>query len=176
MLLQSRKGVLIRISVSHSLKKKDILKEIKNLLVNKGTQDSDIPTKLIKNNSDLFVDFIFTTLNDSIAQSTYPSLLKPENITSVHKKDSKSSKDHYRPVSILSNISKIYERFMFKQLSKYMSQSFQNFSAVLGKVLAPSSAFCEILRDGNWQLIIKKDLENSIWIFPRHLIASHMTS
>ena len=30
--------------------KNDILREIKNLQTNKATQDSDIPTKLIKNN------------------------------------------------------------------------------------------------------------------------------
>ena len=75
-LLQSRKGVLIRQSVSHSLKKKDILNKIKNFQVNKATQNSDIPTKLIKNNSDLFVDFIFNNLNDSIAQSEFPGTFK----------------------------------------------------------------------------------------------------
>ena len=84
-------------------------------------------TKVIKNNSDLVVDFIFTNLNDSIAQSTFPSLLKPTNITPVHKKDSKTSKYHYRPVSILSNISKIHKRFMFKQMSKYFEPFFFKF-------------------------------------------------
>ena len=54
--------------------------------MNKATQDSDIPTKLIKNNSDLLADFIFTNINDSIAQSTFPSLLKVANVTPVHKK------------------------------------------------------------------------------------------
>ena len=39
--------------------KEDILKEIKNLKANKATQNTDIPTKLIKENSDIFVDFIF---------------------------------------------------------------------------------------------------------------------
>ena len=72
-------------------KKNDILKEIKNLQINKATQDSDIPTKLIKNNLDLFVNFIFTNLNYSIAQSTFSSLLKLATITTVYKKDVKRS-------------------------------------------------------------------------------------
>ena len=70
----------------------DILKEIKNLQINKATQDLDIPTKLIKNNSDLFVDLILTSLNGSIAQSTFPSLLKLANIIPVHKKTRKHQK------------------------------------------------------------------------------------
>ena len=81
-------------------------------------QESDIPTELIKHNSDLFVDSIFTNLNDCIAQTTFLSLLKLTNITQVHKKDLKTSTDLYRTVSILSNISKIYDSFMFKQISK----------------------------------------------------------
>ena len=39
---------------------------MKNREINKATQHSDIPTKLIKNNSALFVDFIFTNLNNYI--------------------------------------------------------------------------------------------------------------
>ena len=58
------------------IEKKDILNKIKNFQVNKATQNSDIPTKLIKNNSDLFVDFIFNNLNDSIAQSEFPGTFK----------------------------------------------------------------------------------------------------
>ena len=37
----------------------------------------------------------------------------------VHKKGAKTSKDNYRHVSILSNICKIYERLLFKQISEY---------------------------------------------------------
>ena len=74
-------------------KKNNVLKETKYLQINEATQDSDISTKLVKNNSDLFVDFIFTNLNDSIAQSTFSSLLKRENINPVHKKTRKHRKD-----------------------------------------------------------------------------------
>ena len=99
--------------------KEDILKEIKNLKANKATQNTDIPTKLIKENSVIFVDFTFENLNDSISQSVFPSALKLANITPVHKKYSKGNKDHYRLISVLPNISKIYERFFFKQISEY---------------------------------------------------------
>ena len=34
-------------------------------------------------------------------------------------KNSKSSKDNHRPVSILSNISKVYEKFILKQMIEY---------------------------------------------------------
>ena len=65
-------------------------------------------------NCHIFGDFIFSNRNCCINTSSHPSLLKRADIVTVHKKDSKSVKNNYRPVSILSNISKLYERIMFK--------------------------------------------------------------
>ena len=42
-------------------------KEIKRLEVLKAYQTTDIPTKVIKNNSDIFADFFFLNLNNCIA-------------------------------------------------------------------------------------------------------------
>ena len=97
----------------------ETMKEINKLKTNKATQNTDIPTKPIKENSDIFAVFIFENLNDCIAKSLLPSSLKNAFITPVHKKGTKTSKDHYRPVSILSNISKIYEGFILKQMSEH---------------------------------------------------------
>ena len=63
---------------------------------NKATQNTDIPTKLIKDNADIFAEFTFISLNKCIEQSVFPSKLKLANITPVHKKTSKSSKKNYR--------------------------------------------------------------------------------
>ena len=63
------------------IERNDILKEIQNL-----KQITRIPTKFVKNNSDLFADFIFTNSNYSIMQSPFLSLLKLTNIYPAHKK------------------------------------------------------------------------------------------
>ena len=101
----------------------EITKEIKGLAVKrKACQDTDIPTKVIKNNSDIFADFFFLNLNNCITSSVFPSNLKNAEITPVHKKDSKNTESNYRPVSILSNISKIYEKCIFFQISNYFEK------------------------------------------------------
>ena len=56
-------------------------------------------------------------LNGCINTYLYLSMLKMADITPVHKKESRSAKNNYRQVSILPNISKLYERIMFKQIS-----------------------------------------------------------
>ena len=107
-----------------NVQKEEILQELNNLNINKATQNTDIPTKIIKENSDIFGDFIFSNLNCCINTSSYLSLVKRADITPVHEKDSKSANNKYRSVSILSNISKLYERIMFKQMSKYFENYF----------------------------------------------------
>ena len=151
--------------------KEDILKETKNLKANQATQNTDIPTKLIKENSDIFADFIFENLNDCISHSVFPSALKLANITPVHKKDSKSKKDSYRPISVLPNISKIYERFLFKQISEYF---FPNINVDSEKVSVHNIVCYQCLRNGNQLSITKKYLVLSSRIFQRHLTVSHM--
>ena len=51
--------------------------------------------------------------------SMFPPDLKLADVTSVYKNKSKNSKDKYKPVSILSNVSKIYERCLFDQIQVF---------------------------------------------------------
>ena len=148
--------------------KEDILKEIKNLKANKATQNTDdIPTKLIKENPDIFADFIFENLNDSISHSVFPSALKLANIKPAHEKDSKSKKDHYRPISVLPYISKIYERFLFKQISEYFEQFLSKYHINVDseKVSVHNIVCYQCLRNGNQLSITKKFLVLSSRIF-----------
>ena len=94
----------------------DILKKTTNNLdTTKASQQSDIPTKTQKQNSVSFAGNFCGNINQCISKSMFPSDLKLTDVIPVYKKKSKISKDNYRPASILSTISKIYERvFMIK--------------------------------------------------------------
>ena len=68
-----------------------------------------MPTKIIKNNFDIFSKYFRANLNNTIETSTFPEQLKYANVKPVFKKDSRTDKKKYRPISVLPNISKIYE-------------------------------------------------------------------
>ena len=57
--------------------------------------------------------------NYCIAYGEFPDELKHADVIPVHKKNEKCNKANYRPVGILINISKIYEKLLYNQLSKY---------------------------------------------------------
>ena len=90
-----------------------------NLNVAKSCQINDIPTKVIKMNKDVFANFITNPFNYCIAYGEFPDELKHADVIPVHKKNEKCDKTNYRPVSILTKISKIYEKLVYNQLSKY---------------------------------------------------------
>ena len=101
--------------------KEEIQKEIHELNNNKASQHSDIPTKIIKSDSDTFSDFLYVSIHNQINSSLFPPCLKTEDITPIWKKD---LKDNYRPVSILPVLSKLYEISMFKQISELFENIF----------------------------------------------------
>ena len=97
----------------------DVLKIVNKLDTAKASQQSDIPTKILEQNSDYCAEYFYENINQCISKSIFPSDLKLADITPVYKKKSKNSKDHYRSVSILSNISKIYEKCTYDQIQLF---------------------------------------------------------
>ena len=88
----------------------------------KATQQGDIPTKIIKDNKDLFLYFIFTSFNNAVNKGVFPDELKHADIKPIYKKESRNEKENYRSVSILPNLSKIFERCMYDQLKNYFDK------------------------------------------------------
>ena len=107
---------------------KEIETEIRRLLkLNKACQYSDIPNKIIKENSDIFSNFICESINDSIKSSIFPSCLKHADVTPLQKKCNKSLKENCSPVSIPPILSKVFERSMFKQISSFFDYIFSKY-------------------------------------------------
>ena len=67
----------------------EITKEMKKFNMT-SCHYTDITTKVIKNNSDIFADFFFLNLSNCIASLVFPSNFKNAEITPVRKKDLKN--------------------------------------------------------------------------------------
>ena len=55
-------------------------------------------------------------------KGVFPGELKHADIKLIYKKESRNEKENYRPVSILRNLSKLFERCMHDQLKDYFEK------------------------------------------------------
>ena len=77
-----------------------------------AAQESDIPSRIIEENSDIFGNFLQSRFKDAIDKSCFPTTLKQAKIKHI-------KKDNYRPRSILPNESEIFEKFIFCLMSQF---------------------------------------------------------
>ena len=65
-------------------------------------------------------------MSKSITEGTFPSELKLAEVTPVFKKLNCMNKENYRPVSLLSHMSKVFERILYNQLNDFMKDKLAN--------------------------------------------------
>ena len=93
---------------------------INQLNNNKPTTFNNIPVKILKEFSDVCSGPIHKLYNNCVQQGSFPDSMKLADVTPSHKKNDKCLKDNYRPISILSSLSKIFERIMYNDMYEYM--------------------------------------------------------
>ena len=110
--------------------KQSIESLIKTLDSSKTIQKDSIPTKIIKENMDIMSNIFHDNINWCFSESFFPENFKRAEVIPILKedikKDSKKLKENYIPVSILPNISKIYETCLHNELSSYFKDIFSD--------------------------------------------------
>ena len=104
----------------------DIVKVLNKLKSQKASQKTDIPIKIIKENIDIISHFLYHNFNNSLSCSTFPTGMKYADVTPVHKKDDKTD-TNYRLISILPNLSEVFERLMYNKISPCFDSVFSKF-------------------------------------------------
>ena len=104
-------------------------KEVNNLNTKKATTHKNIPTKILKSNSDVCVAPLTQILNDCIQNSTFPDELKCVDVTSLPKNGPSNTRTNFRPISVLPTVSKPFERILDKQIVAYILRFWQGYNA-----------------------------------------------
>ena len=86
---------------------------------NKAKGIDNIPVKVIKLAAEYLAPTLSTIFKLCSNDGVFPAVLQVAKITSVHKSGSKSKSANYRPISILTPFSKIFEKMICKRLNKF---------------------------------------------------------
>ena len=74
--------------------------------------------------------------------------MKYAEVTPIHKKDDKTDKENYRPISILPNLSKVYERLTCNQIYLYFQTIFSKFQRGFRKGLNAQHCLLVMKKNG----------------------------
>lgn len=96
-----------------------ILKELQKLKPNKSTGLDDISPRFLRDGAHILSDVIMHLVNLSISSKTVPNCTKKAKVVPLYKKGSRLDVGNYRPVSILTSISKILERAVYVQVVEH---------------------------------------------------------
>jgi len=98
----------------------EIFNIISNLELSSSCGMDEIPASVIKLVADLIASPLSVVINHSIHTSTFPDILKIAKIIPIHKNGTKSDPSNYRPIALLSNFSKIYEKIIYSRMSDFI--------------------------------------------------------
>ena len=101
---------------------KEVERQIKSMRSDCATGPYHIPVKYINLVTEYITSPLTHIINECIDQNTFPKAWKISRISPVPKVDNPMECDDYRPIAILPVLSKVYERFVLSQITKYIDK------------------------------------------------------
>ena len=120
--LRIMKGKQCKLAIEHVTVAK-VLKLLKSLNNSKSLGIDELDNYSIKIAAEVIAQPLHHLITLSIMQCKFPSSWKYSKIIPLHKKASKLEMKNYRPVAILSPLSKILEKIVYEQIYNYFSKN-----------------------------------------------------
>ena len=79
-----------------------------------------IPVSAVKSVSEHISSPLAALINHSISSGIFPDMLKIAKVIPIYKNGDKTLVSNYRPISLLSTFSKVYEKIFLKRLESYL--------------------------------------------------------
>ena len=105
-----------------------VIKKFKN----KATLDTKIEPMKLANLDTKFTDILAVIINSSFSEGIFPNALKSARVVPIHKGGSKTEVTNYRPISLLSSFSKIYEKLMHSRVLEFLDSNGSLFESQYG--------------------------------------------
>ena len=82
----------------------------------------NIPVKLIKDSKDVVAPFLILIFNASLSNGIFPDDFKIARVSPIYKSGDRKERRNYRSISLLSIITKFFEKLVCSQLNKFLTE------------------------------------------------------
>ena len=100
----------------------EVISIVQSLKSSKSSGPDGLSMNLIKQIIHFIVSPLVHICNISLSTGSCPNLLKIAKVIPIHKKDDPSKLQNYRPISLLSSISKVFEKLVYKRLISFLNE------------------------------------------------------
>jgi hypothetical protein len=102
-----------------------VFKELCGLNINKSMGHDGIPPMVLRDGAEFLISPITCKfiINCNISEGKVPSELKEARFKPLYKKSDRLKAENYRPVRLLSIVSKILERAVYTQLKFFLTKN-----------------------------------------------------
>ena len=132
---------------------------IDRLDISKASGPFSVPSKILKTHKEALLKPLTAIVNKSLSEGTFPNLLKSATVVPIFKKNDKEKCSNYRPISLLSNLSKIFERAMYDRIELFLDEFEIIYSKQFGfrKKYSTNHALISIVEQ------VRKNMDNKIF-------------
>ena len=148
----------------------EVYKILTHLNPNKACGPDLISNKILRECAISLSEPLADLFNKSFNQGVFPQPWKHANVTPIFKKGDRQNKANYRPVSLLSNISKVQERIVFNCLYDHCSKNnlltdknsgFKPFDSTINRVIHLAHEIYQGLDSKQEALIVFLDISKA---------------
>ena len=132
-----------------------ISNKLRNINLNKSAGYDNIPGKLLRLAHSALAPALTQLVNSCIKSSKFPMNMKLAELSPVYKNDDNLMKENYRPVSVLTILSKLQESVVNDQLYVYFVDIFEKLLCAFLKKYSCQSVLTKMIED--WKLPIDKN-------------------
>ena len=98
---------------SRPISTSDVLQQLRHLNPDKSAGPEGIPRKYLKMRALIIAPILAELYNTCIQTGIYPTILKVGQILPIFKSGAKDVCSNYRPISLLSPLTKIFEKYLY---------------------------------------------------------------
>ena len=132
----------------------EISRKLKMLNTRKSTGYNNIPANLLRMAHVELASPISKLINNTMQMNVFPKTMKCAELSPIYKKDDNLLKNNFRPVSVLTGISKLYESVVNDQLLEFFCKLFSDLICAFRKCFNRQSLLMKCV--DNWKISLDK--------------------